>query len=82
MPAAVRTTGGRAAGVVVLLAVFMTNLDLWIVNVALPSMAASFPSGGAPASLGALSWVLNAYALTLGATLVFGFSQEFAEYRA
>jgi EmrB/QacA subfamily drug resistance transporter len=58
-----------SAGVVVL-AVFMTNLDLWIVNVALPAMGASFASGSGPASLGALSWVLNAYALTLAALLV------------
>jgi EmrB/QacA subfamily drug resistance transporter len=56
--------------VVVVLAVFMTNLDLWIVNVALPAMGQSFGSGGAAASLGALSWVLNAYALTLAALLV------------
>ena len=48
----------------------MTNLDLWIVNVALPSMAASFTSSGRPASLSDLSWVLNAYAITLGALLV------------
>ena len=55
---------------VVVLAVFMTNLDLWIVNVALPAMGESFGSGGGGASLGALSWVLNAYALTLAALLV------------
>jgi EmrB/QacA subfamily drug resistance transporter len=60
----------RVAAVVVVLAVFMTNLDLWIVNVALPAMGQSFGSGGAGASLGALSWVLNAYALTLAALLV------------
>ena len=29
---------GRTAALVVVLAVFMTNLDLWIVNVALPAM--------------------------------------------
>jgi EmrB/QacA subfamily drug resistance transporter len=63
-------TRARTATVVVVLAVFMTNLDLWIVNVALPAMGASFPSGGQPASLSALSWVLNAYALTLAALLV------------
>lgn len=51
---------------VVVLAVFMTNLDLWIVNVALPDMSASF----APATLGDLSWVLNGYAITLAALLV------------
>jgi EmrB/QacA subfamily drug resistance transporter len=60
----------RVAAVVVVLAVFMTNLDLWIVNVALPAMGASFSHGGRPASLGDLSWVLNAYAITLAALLV------------
>jgi EmrB/QacA subfamily drug resistance transporter len=53
---------------VVVLAVFMTNLDLWIVNVALPDLGASF----APATLGDLSWVLNGYAITLAALLVVG----------
>jgi EmrB/QacA subfamily drug resistance transporter len=53
------------ATVVVVLAVFMTNLDLWIVNVALPAMGTGFH-----ASLGQLSWVLNAYAITLAALLV------------
>lgn len=65
-----RSGRARTAALVVVLAVFMTNLDLWIVNVALPAMAAGFPSGGAPASLSALSWVLNGYALTLAAFLV------------
>jgi EmrB/QacA subfamily drug resistance transporter len=65
-----KSNRSRVAAVVVVLAVFMTNLDLWIVNVALPAMGASFGSGGAAASLGALSWVLNAYALTLAALLV------------
>jgi EmrB/QacA subfamily drug resistance transporter len=60
----------RTASVVVVLAVFMTNLDLWIVNVALPAMGQSFSHGGRPASLGDLSWVLNAYAITLAALLV------------
>jgi EmrB/QacA subfamily drug resistance transporter len=50
---------------VVTLAVFMTNLDLWIVNVALPVLGRDFH-----ASLGDLSWVLNAYAITLAALLV------------
>jgi EmrB/QacA subfamily drug resistance transporter len=49
------------------LAVFMVNLDLWIVNVALPSMGSSFGS-----NLGDLSWVLNAYAITLAALLIVG----------
>jgi EmrB/QacA subfamily drug resistance transporter len=56
----------RLATVVVVLAVFMTNLDLWIVNVALPDLSASF----APTTLGDLSWVLNGYAITLAALLV------------
>jgi EmrB/QacA subfamily drug resistance transporter len=56
----------RLATVVVVLAVFMTNLDLWIVNVALPDLGKSF----APATLGDLSWVLNAYAIALAALLV------------
>jgi EmrB/QacA subfamily drug resistance transporter len=50
---------------VVVLAVFMTNLDLWIVNVALPVLGRDFH-----ASLSGLSWVLNAYAITLAALLV------------
>jgi EmrB/QacA subfamily drug resistance transporter len=50
---------------VVVLAVFMTNLDLWIVNVALPALGQGFH-----ASLSDLSWVLNAYAITLAALLV------------
>jgi EmrB/QacA subfamily drug resistance transporter len=55
---------------VVVLAVFMTNLDLWIVNVALPALGAGFTHGGRSPSLGALSWVLNAYAIALSALLV------------
>ncbi|NMO53178.1 DHA2 family efflux MFS transporter permease subunit [Actinoplanes sp. TBRC 11911] len=43
----------------------MINLDLWIVNVALPAMGSGFG-----ASLSDLSWVLNAYAITLAALLV------------
>lgn len=43
----------------------MTNLDLWIVNVALPALGHDFHS-----SLGDLSWVLNAYAIALAALLV------------
>jgi EmrB/QacA subfamily drug resistance transporter len=65
-----KSNRARVATFVVVLAVFMTNLDLWIVNVALPAMGASFPTDGAPASLSDLSWVLNGYALTLAALLV------------
>ncbi|MGW3135099.1 MFS transporter [Streptomyces sp. NPDC001139] len=61
----------RIASTVILLAVFMTNLDLWIVNVALPAMGSSFASApGRAATLGSLSWVLNAYAIVLAALLV------------
>jgi EmrB/QacA subfamily drug resistance transporter len=44
----------------------MVNLDLFIVNVALPSIGRSF--GGA--DLASLSWVLNAYAIVFAALLV------------
>ncbi|MFJ7947816.1 MFS transporter [Streptomyces sp. NPDC096354] len=60
----------RTVAVVVLVAVFMTNLDLLIVNVALPAMGATFSGGGRGATLGSLSWVLNAYAITFAALLV------------
>ncbi|MGW5611111.1 MFS transporter [Streptomyces sp. NPDC003753] len=60
----------RTATVVVLVAVFMTNLDLWVVNVALPAMGASFSEGGSGVTLGSLSWVLNAYAIAFAALLV------------
>jgi EmrB/QacA subfamily drug resistance transporter len=50
---------------VVVAAVFMSNLDLWIVNVALVSIA-----HGLGGSLSSLSWVLNAYAVTLAALLI------------
>src|ERR1700733_10003019 len=45
---------------------FMAQLDLFIVNVAVPAMGRSF-SG---ATLSDLSWVLNAYAIVFGALLV------------
>ncbi|HVC06905.1 MAG TPA: DHA2 family efflux MFS transporter permease subunit [Solirubrobacterales bacterium] len=45
---------------------FMASLDLFIVNIAFPSMAVNF--GGA--SLSSLSWVLNAYAIVFAALLV------------
>jgi EmrB/QacA subfamily drug resistance transporter len=46
--------------------VAMASLDLFIVNVALPQMAKDFGAHG----LGALSWVLNAYAIVYAALLV------------
>ncbi|MFD9127026.1 MFS transporter [Kitasatospora sp. NPDC059571] len=60
----------RMAVAVVLVAVFMTNLDLWIVNVALPAIGTSFSGGANGPSLGSLSWILNAYAIAFAALLV------------
>ncbi|QMU77152.1 MFS transporter [Streptacidiphilus sp. PB12-B1b] len=45
---------------------FMAQLDLFIVNVALPAMGRDFPGAG----LGGLSWVLNAYSIMFAALLV------------
>ena len=45
---------------------FMAQLDLFIVNIAVPAMARSFRGS----SLSDLSWVLNAYAIVFGALLV------------
>ncbi len=47
---------------------FITILDLWVVSVACPELQRSF----APASLAAVSWVLNAYAIVLAAALIPG----------
>src|SRR5262245_41179068 len=47
-------------------AVFMSFLDVTIVNIAFPDIRASFPA----ASLGRLSWILNAYAIVFAAALV------------
>jgi EmrB/QacA subfamily drug resistance transporter len=55
-----------AVFVVVCLGVVCVNLDLFIVNVAIPSIGRSF--GGA--NLANLSWVLNAYAIVFAALLV------------
>jgi MFS family permease len=51
---------------VVVSSVFMANLDLFIVNVALPAVGSSFRG----TSLGTLSWVLNGYAIVFAALLV------------
>lgn len=58
--------GSRATAWIVSAGVFVVNLDLFIVNVAVPSLSASF--GGS--SLASLSWVLNAYAIVFAALLV------------
>jgi EmrB/QacA subfamily drug resistance transporter len=51
---------------VVCAGVFMSSLDLFIVNIAFPSIAASF--GGA--SLSSLSWIVSGYAIVFAALLV------------
>jgi EmrB/QacA subfamily drug resistance transporter len=51
---------------VVAAAVFMSNLDLFIVNVALPSIGDDFGHS----SLARLSWILNGYAIVFAALLI------------
>lgn len=71
-PADTRTADTRGAArfaavfAVVAAGIAMVNLDLFIVNVALPSIGRAF--GGA--DLASLSWVLNAYAIVFAALLV------------
>src|SRR6201996_9160291 len=52
---------------IVCVGICLANLDLFIVNVALPNIAGDFHG----ASLEDLSWVLNAYAIAYAALLVF-----------
>jgi EmrB/QacA subfamily drug resistance transporter len=58
----------RRWGILAVLAAvaFMAQLDLFIVNIAVPAMSRSFDG----ASLDSLSWVLNAYAIVFAALLV------------
>src|SRR4051794_14738 len=51
---------------VVSLAVFMSSLDLFIVNIAFPDIRRDF----AGTSLAGMSWILNAYAIVFAALLV------------
>src|SRR4051795_5910762 len=51
---------------VVCVGVFVSSLDLFIVNIAFPDLRADFPA----TSLAGLSWVLNAYAIVFAALLV------------
>jgi EmrB/QacA subfamily drug resistance transporter len=51
---------------IVCVGVFMSSLDLFIVNIAFPSISAHF--GGA--SLASLSWILSGYAIVFAALLV------------
>ncbi len=56
----------RRVAALVSTGVFMASLDLFIVNIAFPGIAADFPGH----SLSGLSWVLNAYAIVFAAALV------------
>jgi EmrB/QacA subfamily drug resistance transporter len=51
---------------VLAIAVFMSSLDLFIVNLAFPSIGREY----AGAELGSLSWILNAYTIVFAAVLV------------
>src|SRR5271167_5007147 len=52
---------------IVCVGICLANLDLFIVNVGLPNIAADFKE----ASLEDLSWILNGYAIAYAALLVF-----------
>ena len=52
--------------IVLVSVVFMTQLDLFVVNVAVPAISKSFHGVG----LSSISWVLNAYAIVFAALLV------------
>ena len=60
--------GGRPVltALIVLTGVFLSSLDLFIVNIAFPSLSASFHGE----STSSLSWVLSAYAIVFAAVLV------------
>ncbi len=64
----VEPSGRRVAAIVAVLAlaVFMSSLDLFIVNLAFPYNGKEYPG----TSLSSLSWVLNAYTIVLAAILV------------
>ena len=51
---------------IVCVGVFMSSLDLFIVNIAFPHIAKDFHS----ASLGSLSWIISGYAIVFAALLV------------
>lgn len=63
-PPAVRPGTVLAIGCI---AIVLANLDLFIVNVALPDIGRDFRGAG----LDGLSWILNGYAITYAALLVF-----------
>jgi MFS family permease len=47
---------------------FLTILDLWVMNIALPALERDF----APATLSDVSWILDVYAIVLAAFLLLG----------
>ena len=63
-----KSRGGRPVltALIVLTGVFLSSLDLFIVNIAFPSISASFHGE----STNSLSWVLSAYAIVFAAALV------------
>ena len=67
-PREVAETGRRRWAVlaVVSAAQFLTVLDLWVINIALPVLQHDF----APASLSDVSWILDVYAIVLAALLL------------
>jgi EmrB/QacA subfamily drug resistance transporter len=61
---------------IVCVGMVLANLDLFIVNVALPNIASDFPGS----NLEGLSWILNGYAIVYAALLVF-FGRLVERYR-
>ncbi len=62
----VTTSRRTAVTILVSTGVFMASLDMFIVNIAFPSIQADFPASSA----GGLSWVLSAYSIVFAAALV------------
>ena len=68
-PRAAQPEPGRrrwAVLAVVSAAAFLVTLDLWVVNIALPTLQRDF----APAALPEVSWILDVYAIVLAALLL------------
>src|SRR5271170_865864 len=62
-----RTASPELVLAIVCVGIVLANLDLFIVNVALPNIAQDFPGS----DLANLSWILNGYAIVYAALLVF-----------
>lgn len=60
------TPSSRKVFAIVSIAVFLSTLDLFIVNIAVPAIQRSYPE----ASVSSVSWVLTAYAIVFAALLV------------